>query len=192
VLAVLTVNSGQSLSVRWYALPEESTVSNFLPVYRGWGLSQIVRLDGYERLDVQLMEDEERSETIIAKERDHFVRITVHEKLTFEPFKLDRTTKLKERITQQQYNELRGSKAILDSPDVVETPQTAKDREDLKAKLWTEFMATAPTCSICQKPMKFRKSARGSFWGCRLYPKCLSNGSFSVASQEAYERWQRV
>ena len=167
-------------------------MSHFLPVYRAWGLSEIVRLDGYERLDVRLMEDEERSETIIARERGHFVRITVHEKLTFDPFRLDRTTKLKERITQQQYNELRGVKPILDSPDASAMLRTAKDREDLRARLWLEFLATAPVCSICQTPMKFKKSKNGPFWGCRIYPKCLSNSSFSPASQEAYERWHRV
>jgi hypothetical protein len=138
------------------------------------------------------MTDETRFETIIARERDHFVRLTVHEKVTFAPFNVERTAKLKERISEQQYNELRGDKRILDSAEAPATLRTARDREELKATLWVEFMTTAPTCSICQKPMKFKTSRRGPFWGCRMYPKCLSTSSFSVASQEAYERWQSV
>jgi hypothetical protein len=171
---------------------DEITVSYFMAVYREWGLSQIVRLDGYERLDVRLMDDEETSETIIARERDHFVRITVHEKLTFAPFNRVRTTKAKDRITQQQYNELRGDKPILDSPEAPAMLRTAEEREELKARLWVEFLATAPTCSICRTPMKFKKSKNGPFWGCRIYPKCRSNSSFSVAAQEAFERWQNA
>jgi hypothetical protein len=167
-------------------------VSHFLPVYRSWGLSQIVRLDGYERLDVRLMEDETRSETIIAAERDHFIRITVHEKTTFAPFRVERTTKMKECISHQQYNELRGDKPTLDSAEAPAVLHTAKDREDLRARLWLEFLATAPTCSICRTPMKFKQSKNGPFWRCRIYPKCLSNSGFSPASQEAYERWHRV
>jgi hypothetical protein len=165
-------------------------VSQFLTLYLEWGLSEIVRLDEHERLDLSLMDDEERSETIIARERDHFVRITVHEKLTFAPFNRVRTTKAKDRITQQQYNELRGNNPTLDSAEASAMLPTAKHREDLKARLWVEFLATAPTCSICQTPMKFKESKNGPFWGCRIYPKCLSNSSFSTASQEAYERWQ--
>jgi hypothetical protein len=166
------------------------SANDFLSLYLEWGLSEIVRLDGYQRLDASLMDDEERSETIIAREREHFVRITVHEKITFAPFNRVRTTKARDRITQQQYNELRGDKPILGSSEAPEMLHTAKDREDLRAKLWVEFLATAPICSICQTPMKFKTSKRGPFWGCRRYPKCLSNSSFSPASQEAYERWQ--
>jgi len=166
-------------------------VSHFLSVYLDLGLADIVRVDGSAKLDLGLMEDEEISETIIARERDHFVRMTVHEKVTFAPFNRVRTTKLKERITPQQYKELRADKPILDSPAASAMLRTAKEREELKARLWVEFLATAPTCSICRTPMKFKKSKNGPFWGCRIYPKCRSNSSFSVAAQEAYERWQR-
>jgi hypothetical protein len=167
-------------------------VSQFLTLYLEWGLSEIVRLDGHERLDLSLMDDEQRSETIIARERGHFVRIVVHEKLTFAPFNRVRTTKAKDRITQQEYNELRGDKPTLDASVALAMPRTAKDREDLRARLWLEFLATAPICSICQTPMKFKKSKNGPFWGCRIYPKCLSNSSFSPSSQEAYEKWQNT
>jgi hypothetical protein len=167
-------------------------VSHFLKIYLGLGVSQIVRIDGNERLDLRLMDDEERSETVIASERDHIVRITVHEKLTFTPFNRQLTVKARDRITHQQYNEFRGDKPTMDSPDAPAMLPTAKDREDAKARLWIEFLATAPTCSICQTPMKFRTSRHGPFWGCRIYPKCRSNSSLSVAAQEAYERWQNV
>lgn len=167
-------------------------MSHFLKIYLGLGLSQIVRIDGNERLDLSLMDDEERSETVIALERDHFVRITVHEKVTFTPFNKIRATKAKDRITQQQYDELRGDRPILDSPEAPAMLRTAKEREELKARFWVEFLATAPTCSICRTPMKFKQSKNGPFWGCRIYPKCLSNSSFSPASQEAYERWLGV
>jgi hypothetical protein len=138
------------------------------------------------------MDDSESSETIIARERDHFVRITVHEKLTFAPFNRLRSTKAKDRITQQQYNELRGDKPILDSSEAPAMRRTPKDRENLRARLWIELLATAPICSICQTPMKFKKSKNGPFWGCRIYPKCLSNSSFSVTAQAAFERWQNA
>jgi hypothetical protein len=32
----------------------------------------------------------------------------------------------------------------------------------------------APTCELCNKPMKKRTGARGSFWGCTGYPNCTS------------------
>ena len=167
-------------------------MSHFLPFYLTWGLSEIVRVGGTERLDVRLMEDETRSEMIIARERDHFVRMIVHEKVTFAPFNVERTTKLKERISQQQYIELRGEKPLLDSHEASATHLTAKDREELRSRLWAEFEATAPTCSICQTQMKFTRSRKGPFWGCRIYPKCRSHSMFSVAAQEAYTCWRAV
>ena len=30
----------------------------------------------------------------------------------------------------------------------------------------------APTCPLCTKPMRKRKSAKGDFWGCTTYPDC--------------------
>jgi four helix bundle suffix protein len=30
----------------------------------------------------------------------------------------------------------------------------------------------APSCPVCEKPMKKRNSSRGKFWGCTGYPEC--------------------
>jgi hypothetical protein len=113
--------------VQFSGCVEGTSVSCFLSIYLGLGLSQIVRIDWRERLDLNVMDDEERSETIIALERDHYVRMTVHEKITFAPFNVERTTKLKERISHQLYTKMRGDKPILDSPGTRATLRPAKD-----------------------------------------------------------------
>lgn len=30
----------------------------------------------------------------------------------------------------------------------------------------------APSCPLCEKPMRARRSAKGEFWGCTAYPEC--------------------
>ena len=44
---------------------------------------------------------------------------------------------------------------------------------NLKSKIEAKS-ETSPTCPSCGKPMKKRKSAKGTFWGCADYPDCTS------------------
>jgi hypothetical protein len=165
-------------------------MSHLLNDYLDHGLSDIVVIDHKEREELSGNQNEHTWETIVARQGDKFVRVSVHELQKF-GWGVGRNFSIesREEISNEEYHGLAAGKEIIDTPaarkEIKDRHEAWLKREQLKDQL----QEMAPKCPQCDGRMVDRDGRYGPFWGCGKYPDCDGTRRMSVEEKKIYNRW---
>src|SRR5438445_7053844 len=112
-----------------------------------------------------------RTETIVARKGDSFVKISASEHQTFGFGSKRRFGITSEaQITEAEYLEMSHGKTLVDTPEEIEKVNAHKTfllrRSDAEDKL----NSIKYDCPDCKGPMHWMSGKHGPFWSCNKYP----------------------
>ncbi len=162
-------------------------MSRFLRTYLQRGLSDIICLDHQWEEESGGWNDENISETIVARQGGIFVKVSASAHIHFGYGGSTRSSSdvgEPKRITPLEYERLAKGKEIMDTPEaraeIADEDRRAVRRVDLQAQMET----LAPKCPDCGKKMVQRRSQHGPFWGCSVLPRCQGIARLSAEASK--------
>ncbi|MBZ5512743.1 MAG: topoisomerase DNA-binding C4 zinc finger domain-containing protein [Acidobacteriia bacterium] len=167
-------------------------MSEFLPEYLNWGLSDIVVVGRDEREESSGFQNEYTTEWVVARKGDGFVRVELHEKKDFSPRGGRKVRKVSEQqISEAEYKSAASGKPAIDTDAEVRKVEQAEHKQQRMEELLEQVNKLAPECPDHGSTMKAKSGKYGPFWGCKRFPKCSYTAGMSPDAMALYQRWYK-